>query len=234
MILVNDLYNELAIITGFPIYSTENDTPDTTRFLLNTLSQSLNNVIDILYTSNNVLQRTDKIITIPSQNKYGIEGIIKNLAYKDPRTGLFRRIPYNDRFNPNQPDDGGTPQGEPQSYCISGGYLRLLPTPDKEYELNVTVSTTDLVWTDNDTSRTTITSINDAILANKDLAEIVLLRAAVLVFARCRNQNMQIYQELCTKRLQTFIEKDYGTVEAQRGMPRNMGNYDSSRGLLGW
>ena len=32
--LVKDLYNELAVMTGFPLFTSETDTPDTTRFLL--------------------------------------------------------------------------------------------------------------------------------------------------------------------------------------------------------
>ena len=44
--LVEDMYNELAVITGFPTYLNETNTPDTTKFLLQALSHALQNTID--------------------------------------------------------------------------------------------------------------------------------------------------------------------------------------------
>ena len=59
MTLVKDLYDKLAIKTGFPLYTNEFDTPDITRFLLDVLSEALQSTIDSLYISNNILERND-------------------------------------------------------------------------------------------------------------------------------------------------------------------------------
>ena len=76
--LVKDMYDRLALITAFPIYTNETDTPEINRFLLEMLSEALQNTIDNLYISNNVLERNDTITTTPNRALYGIEGIIKN------------------------------------------------------------------------------------------------------------------------------------------------------------
>ena len=55
--LVKDIYDKVALMTGFPVYTNETDTPETTRFLVEMISQSLQNVIADLYTTNNVLER---------------------------------------------------------------------------------------------------------------------------------------------------------------------------------
>ena len=60
--LVKDMYDRLALITAFPIYTNETDTPEINRFLLEMLSEALQNTIDNLYISNNVLQRNDMTI----------------------------------------------------------------------------------------------------------------------------------------------------------------------------
>ena len=77
--LVKDIYDKVALLTGFPVYTNATDTPETTRFIVEMISQALQNVIGDLYTSNNVLERNDTIITIPQKELYGIEGTIKKL-----------------------------------------------------------------------------------------------------------------------------------------------------------
>lgn len=236
MIPVKELYNQLAVITGFPIYSTENDTPDTTRFLLDNLARALDSIIDVLYTSNNILERRDKIVTTADKNIYGIGGIVKTITVSSGDNKRFHQLEYDNNFNPNLPfeyDKENMGTGEPNRYCISGGYLRLFPVPDKEYTLDLTLSTTRLIWSDNDASKPLITSIDDYVLVDDEVAVILVLRAAALVFARCRNSNSQIYQDLCTRRLQTIIERDYGSIQADRFLPRSGGNYNARRGLLG-
>ena len=57
--LVETMYNKLAINTGFPIYVDETSTPETTRFLLEMLNQALLNVIDNIFINNNVLKITN-------------------------------------------------------------------------------------------------------------------------------------------------------------------------------
>ena len=53
-VLVKDLYNRLAINTGFPLYTNETDVPDINRFLLEQLSEALLNIIDNCYICNNI------------------------------------------------------------------------------------------------------------------------------------------------------------------------------------
>lgn len=242
MIPVKTLYDQLAVITGFPMYSSENETPDTTRFLLDVLSRALDSIVDILYTSNNIVERRDKIVTTADNNIYGIEGIVKTITVSakdeqgNAKTTKNKVIHYDNNFNPNLPfkfDKDNYGSGEPDRYCISGGYLRLFPVPDKEYTLDLTLSTTRLVWSDNDASKPLITSINDCVLVDEEVAVALVLRAAALAFTRCRNSNAQIYQDLCMRRLQTLLERDYGSLEATRWLPRSGGNYNSRKGLLG-
>lgn len=231
MALVRDLYDNLALKTGFPIYTNDTDCPDINRFLLEMLSEALKSTIDNLYISNNVLERNDTIITIPNKNLYGIEGIIKNIQLENPEDSNPRswNIPYNDSINPNTDNDY---IGCPQSYVIKNGYLKLIPTPDKEYTIKVTVSTTDLVLADDDSSRQSITHINDSIAASDKFCDLVLLRAAELTAARCNNPISTIYGDLYESRVRSFIEHDYGSLEAERGYGSRAGNYDSSRGLI--
>ena len=77
--LILDAYNKLANLTGFPAYTNATDTPDTTRFLLHILSDALLYMIDSIYISQNVLQRTNTITTKKGQKLYDIDGIKKTI-----------------------------------------------------------------------------------------------------------------------------------------------------------
>lgn len=227
--LVRDLYDRLALITAFPIYTNETDTPEINRFLLEMLSEALQNTIDNLYISNNVLERNDTITTTPDRALYGIEGIIKNIQLVRDN-GQAIQIRYDDCVNPNDVTDEKV--GEPRRYVIKNGYLKLLPTPDKAYTIKVCVSTTDLVMADDDTSRTYIRSINDSIMANDRFCNLVVVKAAELIFARLQNPNAQIFSRLYEDNLKTFLEHDLKSLEAQRGFIRRAGHYNPERGLL--
>lgn len=227
--LVRDLYDRLALITAFPIYTNETDTPEINRFLLEMLSEALQNTIDNLYISNNVLERNDTITTTPDRALYGIEGIIKNIQLVRDN-GQAIQIRYDDCVNPNDVTDEKV--GEPRRYVIKNGYLKLLPTPDKAYTIKVCVSTTDLVMADDDTSRTYIRSINDSIMANDRFCNLVVVKAAELIFARLQNPNVQIFSKLYEDNLKTFLEHDLKSLEAQRGFIRRAGHYNPERGLL--
>lgn len=227
--LVKDMYDRLALITAFPIYTNETDTPEINRFLLEMLSEALQNTIDNLYISNNVLERNDTIVTTPKRELYGIDGIIKNIQLVK-ENGHTIQIRYDDCINPNMDVDEKV--GEPRRYVIKNGYLKLLPTPDKAYTIKVCVSTTDLVMTDDDTSRTYIQSINDSIIANERFCNLVITKAAELIFARLQNPNVQIFARLYEDNLKTFLEHDLKTIEAQRGFIRRAGHYNPERGLL--
>lgn len=227
--LVRDLYDRLALITAFPIYTNETDTPEINRFLLEMLSEALQNTIDNLYISNNVLERNDTITTTPDRALYGIEGIIKNIQLVRDN-GQAIQIRYDDCVNPNDVTDEKV--GEPRRYVIKNGYLKLLPTPDKAYTIKVCVSTTDLVMSDDDTSRTYIRSINDSIMANDRFCNLVVVKAAELIFARLQNPNVQIFSRLYEDNLKTFLEHDLKSLEAQRGFIRRAGHYNPERGLL--
>lgn len=251
MALVRDLYDRLALMTGFPAYTNDTDTPEITRFLLEMLSEGLQSVIDSLYTANNVLERNDTIITTPYVSKYGISGTIKNIELYNGK--CVKPLPYLDRFNPHfiskqeiQEEEriasGDTteqeePQerkdcGEPVGYVIQDGYLRLVPTPNKAYTVKVCVSTTNLVATDDDTSREYISHINDAILADDKFCNLVVIKSAALTFLRAQNPNVQFYQQLFEDRLKTYMEHDIKSIEAQRGFSRKAGHFDPYRGLL--
>ena len=227
--LVKDMYDRLALITAFPIYTNETDTPEINRFLLEMLSEALQNTIDNLYISNNVLERNDTITTTPNRALYGIEGIIKNIQLvKDD--GRAIQIRYDDCANPNDVTDEKV--GEPRRYVIKNGYLKLLPTPDKAYTIKICVSTTDLVMANDDTSRTYIRNINDSIMANDRFCNLVVVKAAELIFARLQNPNVQIFSRLYEDNLKTFLEHDLKSLEAQRGFIRRAGHYNPERGLL--
>lgn len=243
--LVKDMYDKLALITGFPIYTNDTDAPDINRFLLEMLSEGLQSTIDHLYISNNVLERNDTLITIPERNEYGIEGIIKNIQLIDRDTRKTYRIPYNDFVNKDMEkyefvkdeleedkENLVLKKGRPTSYVIKNGYLKLYPCPDKEYELKITVSTTDLVMSDDDSSKIGITHINDSVVASARFCDLVILKAAALTFARCQNPNMSVYSTLYEDRLRTFLEHDLGSLEAMRGYEHNAGHYNTSFGLI--
>ena len=228
MTLVKDMYDSLALKTGFPVYTNDTDCPDINRFLLEMISEGLQSTIDNLYISNNVLERNDTIKTIPNKNNYGIEGLIKNIQIQGDN-GCYDPLPYDDYANPN---DLNEEFGRPEAYVIKNGYLRLLPTPDAEYTIKICVSTTDLVMSDDDTSRTSVTHINDSIMASDRFCDLVVLKAAGLTFARLQNATAEIYAGLYEARLKTFLEHDIGTIEAQRGHIRGGGHYDSRFGLI--
>ena len=189
MTLVKDMYDSLALKTGFPVYTNDTDCPDINRFLLEMISEGLQSTIDNLYISNNVLERNDTIKTIPNKNNYGIEGLIKNIQIQGDN-GCYDPLPYDDYANPN---DLNEEFGRPESYVIKNGYLKLLPTPDAEYTIKICVSTTDLVMSDDDTSRTSVTHINDSIMASDRFCDLVVLKAAGLTFARLQNATAEIY-----------------------------------------
>ena len=229
---VEDMYNELAIITGFPTYSNATDTPETTRFLLQVLSQGLLSIIDSLYTSNNILERTDTIKTTEGQSLYGIDGLIKNVQIKDKTQNKYIRLPYLDKFDKDVQDENFE-HSMPKGYVIKKGYLRLVPIPDDTYEIKLTLSTNNLVWSDNDVSKIGITSIDDAVMASEEFCNVVVLRAATLVFLRCQNANAEIYNQLTQTRLRNMLERDIGTTESYRVWDRNAGHYNPDKGLLG-
>lgn len=230
--LVKDLYNELAIMTGFPLYSNETDTVDTTRFLLQCISLALQNVIDGLYTCNNVLERTDTIHTIKGQSLYGVDGIIKSVQLKDNKTGKYKRLNFLYDFDKDTQDVNMT-NGKPDGYTMLKGQLRLVPIPDDEYEIKLTLSTTNLVWSNEDVSKISVTDIEDKIIASQEFCNIVLLRAAALIFTRCQNTNASIYNQICQQRMQTMLERDNGTIEDNKVWDRRAGHYNPERGLLG-
>lgn len=231
--LALNLYNKLALVTGFPEYTNSTDTPDTTRFLLNCLSEGLHSVINNIYMQNNVLERTDTIVTTPGEDKYGIEGIIKNIQVIEP--GRVTRLTYMDNVTPNYniaEDKIERNKRKPEHYVIDKGYLRLYPIPDKEYELKVTVSTSDLVWANDDSSRSTIENINDTVMADDKFCNLIVMRAAVIIFARANNALTRVYQELYTDELRDYLEHDLKTFESNRFFDRRAGHFNPERGLL--
>lgn len=243
-VLVKDLYNRLAINTGFPLYTNETDTPDINRFLLEQLSEALLSVIDNCYICNNVLERVDTLTTSKFKDEYGVDGIIKNAQLI--QTGANKTLKYNQLLNTydeiehevletdpetNEPTKVSN-TGIPSEYVIRGGYLKLLPMPDKEYTIKLTLSTTDLVSTNNDEFRDRIESIEDSILASNRFCDLVLLKACVLTFIRLQNSNAQYYNQLLDDRMKTFLEHDIGTTELMRGYDRQAGHYNYRKGLL--
>lgn len=231
LIKVLDIYNDVATVTGFPQYTNETDTPDITRFLLQTLSHALGNTIDSLYVDNNTLERDQYVTTNEGEAEYAIEGLIKHVDLID-ENGKVTRLRYDDNADYMKTLTEDDRQGKPSRYVISRGYIRLLPTPDKEYKVKMTISTTDLVLSDNDVFRSDIESIDDVVIATRELGDIIKLRAITLILMRCQNPAAQIYADLAAQRTKTYIEHDYGTREAKRGFSRQIGHYDPYRGLL--
>lgn len=230
---VIDMYNKLALITGFPEYTNETDTPDTTRFLLNCLSEGLHSVINNIYIQNNVLERTDTIVTTKGKELYGIEGIIKDVLLVDANNQTVRKLRYMDNVNPNFiPTGEASVQKEPEGYLIQKGYLRVFPVPDRAYILKVTVSTSDLVWANDDSSRTNIESIYDTVMADNRFCGIVVMRAAVIALTRAKNALAQTYSQLARDELNDYLEHDFKSLEADRFFDRRAGHYNPRRGLL--
>lgn len=241
---VKEIYDRVAVITGFPLYSNDTDTPDINRFILQIISESLHALIDRLYINNNILERKDTLITTANTEHYGVAGIIKKAQLINAK-GEVKQLPYLDKFpkdkitskfNTNEVTGKLEEQkqiGTPDGYIIESGYLRLIPCPDKEYTIKLTLSTTNLVMSDNDEYRETVESVDDRLLADDRFCNLVIMQAAALIFARCQNANAQIYMSLLEERIKTYLERDYGSNEASRIYDRRQGNYNPRKGLLG-
>lgn len=241
---VKEIYDRVAVITGFPLYFNDTDTPDINRFILQSISEALHALIDRLYINNNILERKDTLITTPNTELYGISGIVKK-AQLINTAGNVKQLPYLDKFDKDKITSKYVTNevtgeleeikytGTPDGYIIESGYLRLIPCPDKEYTIKLTLSTTDLVMSDNDESRETVESVDDRLLADDRFCNLVILQAAALIFARCQNANTQIYMSLLEERVKTYLERDFGSNEASRIYDRHQGNYNPRKGLLG-
>lgn len=241
---VKDIYDKVAVITGFPLYSNETDTPDINRFILQSISEALHAIIDRLYVSNNVLERKDSLTTEPDEEQYAITGIIKK-AQLITKKGIAKQLPYLNKFDKDKitsryetdEETGEVKEikrtGRPEGYIIESGYMRLIPCPDDSYTVKLTLSTTDLVAADDDTFRETVESIEDRILADDRFCNLVILMSAVLIFARCQNANTEFYSAILEERIKTYIERDFGSSEANRLYDRKQGHYNPRRGLLG-
>lgn len=232
--LVQKMYNKLALLTGFPQYTNAVDTPDITRTLLEYLSQGLNSVIDNLYIQNNVLERFDTITVKKGQDEVGVEGIIKSVQVIDK--GKTFDVPYADNFNQDThltEQEREKFKGRPKAFTIRKGYMRLLPVPDAEYTLNVVVSTTNLVWANNDVARDTIESVEDAVMADNKFCELVILRAATLLLARANNGAAEVMNNIFRERFNNYLEHDLKTTQGNRFFDRSAGHFNIDRGLLG-
>lgn len=232
LINVLDLYNSVAVVTGFPLYQTAMDAPDTTRYLLEMINEGLRNVIENLYMNTNTLERTDELITIPGEQEYGVQGIIKYVEIFDEYNNA-RRVQYGDNINHLATTDPNEKKEMPRYYTIHKGYMKLYPIPDKAYKIKVVLSSDDVVLADDDTYKKQVDDINDVIIGSQDFFNVIKLRAAALIFIRCNNSLSQVYSNLAQSALKNYIEKDYGSNEAQRGWTRRAGHYDPRRGLLG-
>lgn len=235
---VEDIYNTIALKTGFPLYTNDTDTPDTTRFLLDVISDGLTATINSIYLTNNVLERQDEILTNAENTLYGVKGIIKAVNIQNKAgsgsTG-YSRLPYNNEVNifDGESETEADKKGYPTSYVIKGGYLKFYPNPDKEYKVKLTLSTTDLVLSDNDTSKSIIDNINDSIIADEDFIRIIIVKSVALLFTRLQNANATYYANLADSMTGLYIENDYGTFEQNRIFKRRMGNYNPDVGFLG-
>lgn len=237
LIKVLDLYNDVATATGFPLYTNDSDTPDITRFLLEMINEGLHSTIDNLYINNNSLERTDIIVTNKDTDVYGFQGIIKHIDLVKSN-GCIQPLTYNDNFDFNSANTENESQlesskGMPISYVIKNGYLRLLPFPDKDYKIILTLSSNDLVLSDNDTYRNSVRTIDDSIIGNKDFEVCVKLRTIALIYIKCNNQLSALYSQLANERLKSYIENDYGSNQATRLNNPSAGHYNTRRGLLG-
>lgn len=231
--LVETMYNRVALNCGFPLYIDEVSTPDTTRFLLEMLSRALINTIDNIYISQNVLEKRDQIITKPGQDHYATDGMVKSIQYEQNQGKLSGKIiPFNYYIdNPGMimPVDK---VGPPLSYVVDKGEVRFFPTPDQEYKIRITTSTTDLVWANDDSSRNSIEDIRDSVMSSKDFCDIIILRACAYVLGRCLNQNAQFYSKLADDRLKKFLERDSNSLEKPRFNNPVRGHYSPRSGLL--
>lgn len=231
--LVETMYNKVAINCGFPLYIDEVSTPDTTRFLLEMLSQALLNTIDNTYISQNVLEKRDLIITSPGIDHYAVNGMVKSIQYLQRQGRLSARyIPFNIYIDNPGVITPVNKSGPPLSYVIDKGEIRFFPIPDKAYKIQVTSSTTDLVWANDDSSRNSIEDIKDSVLASKEFCEIIILRACAYVLGRCNNQNAQFYSKLADDRLRMFLERDSNSFENPHLYNPIRGHYNPQSGLL--
>ena len=232
--LVETLYNKLAINTGFPLYEDANATPETTRFLLEMLNQALLNVIDNIYISNNVLERRDKIVTTPGVDHYAIEGMVKSIQFTNNNSSQLagKYIRFDNRLDQPGQVLREVKYGYPSTYTIDQGDIRLLPIPDTTYELIVTVSTTNLVWGNDDSSKGEITSVYDNVMASKSFCDLIVLRACAFTMARCNNPLNEFYGNLYQQRLANFVERDSHSFEQPKFYNPRKGHYDPRRGLL--
>lgn len=229
---VLDIYNEVCDHTGFPRYTNDTDTPETNRFILNMITLGLHNVIDGVYLSNNILERTDTLKLSAGKQEYAIDGIIKNIQIKNDK-GKYIAIPYDNKVNEFMITDNEESRlAIPERYVINKGYIKFYPCPDKPYEVKVTLSTTDLVMADNDVNRRYVASVNDRIMADEDFCQLVALRTASIIFAKCNNANANLYLQLTQERMKTYLEQDLGSLQTQRNFITDSGNYSTRRGLI--
>lgn len=231
LIPVKDIYNRVAVACGFPTYTNDTDTPDTTRFILEMISEGVQSTIDILNSHNACLDMKEEIMTIPNVDSYSVTGIVKQVELLN--NGRVTKLPYNNSANFMRTNDEHTPKGMPTSYVMDAGYIRLYPIPDKNYKIMLRISTDDLVLSDNDTSRSYVEHINDSIIATQELGVLITLRTITLVLLRCQSPNARIYSELQKARFNTFLERDFASNEAKRLFNGHTGHYNPDRGLLG-
>lgn len=231
LIPVKDIYNRVAVACGFPTYTNDTDTPDTTRFILEMISEGLQSTIDILTTNNASLDMKNEIVTMDGVDTYAVAGIVKHIEVV--YDGRVRRLNYNNAVDFMRTNGENVQKGLPTSYAIDNGYLRLFPVPDNNYKIVMRLSTDDLVLSDNDISRSYVEHINDSIIATQELGVLITLRTITLVLLRCQSPNAKIYSELQRARFNTFLEREYMSNEGKRMFNGYTGHYNPDRGLLG-
>jgi len=231
---VKELYNRIAILTGFPIYEYEEATPETTRFLLEMITDGLNTTLANIYNSNSTKERTDNIKTIKGQDLYQLQGLVKYAEIIDvDDNGRVYKLPFGDNAEFHRTKEPTEPEGKPRYYVISNNYLRLFPTPDKEYTIKLVMSSDDIILAADDSYTHVVSSIDDRIIGSKNLEEVLKLKTAALILARCNNPSAQLYNQLATEKLQSYVEETRATTQGARFRDLRNGNYNPKRGLLG-
>lgn len=236
LINVKDLYNKVAIACGFPVYTNNTDTPDITRFILEMISEGLNSTIDILSSNSVSLNRHEELTTIAGQEEYGVTGLIKHIELEEKDSlgnKTYIRLKYLDDIDFMRTRNSNEKNARPFGYVINNGYLRLIPCPDKAYNIKMELSTNDLVLSDNDVYRCNVEHIDDSIIGTKDFGDVVFLRTCALILLRAKSPTAQLYTELQNARIRTMVEKDYGSNEGRRMGSGYLGHYNPDRGLLG-